>query len=108
MSQESSIINKINDGSACVGIVGLGYVGQPLALRFSEEGFRVLGFDIDEMKVTTLNSGRSDIEHIDDDAVNEAVLSGMRCTSDFSEITNVDVIIICVPTPLSRHREPDL
>ena len=60
------------------------------------------------MKVTTLNSGRSDIEHIDDDAVNEAVLSGMRCTSDFSEITNVDVIIICVPTPLSRHREPDL
>lgn len=108
MSQESNLIEKINNGSACVGIVGLGYVGQPLALRFSEKGFRVVGFDIDEAKVTTLNSGRSDIAHINDDAVKDAVLSGMRCTSNFSAITDVDVIIICVPTPLSKHREPDL
>lgn len=108
MSLQEALIEKIINRSAIIGIVGLGYVGQPLALRFVEQGFSVVGFDIDDKKVAALNSGRSDIEHIADSKVAEAVESGMFCTSDFSRALNVDVIVICVPTPLNIYREPDL
>lgn len=98
----------IGSRTAVIGIVGMGYVGQPLALRYSETGFKVIGFDINQKRVNDLNLGKSEIEHIPDSRVLEAIATGMRCTSDFSEIADVDAIIICVPTPLSKHREPDL
>ncbi|HHX81575.1 MAG TPA: hypothetical protein GX696_01150, partial [Pseudomonadaceae bacterium] len=91
-----------------VGIVGLGYVGLPLALRFSEAGCAVLGFDIDDAKVSSLLAGRSYIRHIGDAALGLALEAGLDATSDFSRASEVDAILICVPTPLDRYREPDL
>lgn len=91
-----------------VGIVGLGYVGLPLALRFVEAGVPVLGFDIDVSKVDALNAGRSYIKHIGDAAVALGRQRGLRATADFSRSGEVDALIICVPTPLNRYREPDL
>jgi len=86
----------------------MGYVGQPLALRYAELGYRVLGFDIDEEKVRELNRGRSQIEHIRDADVAAAVEGGMVCTTDFSRASEADALVLCVPTPLNRSREPDL
>lgn len=91
-----------------VGIIGLGYVGLPLALRFTEAGSAVLGFDIDATKVDALMGGRSYIRHIGDAAVATARAGGMEATADFARIGEVDAILICVPTPLDRYREPDL
>lgn len=91
-----------------VGIVGLGYVGLPLALRFSEAGCAVLGFDIDDSKVSSLLAGRSYIRHIGDAALGLAREAGLDATSDFARVGEVDAILICVPTPLNRYREPDL
>lgn len=99
---------KLSDRSAVIGIVGMGYVGQPLALRYVEVGFRVLGFDIDPVKVAELNAGHSAIEHIPDARIAAAIAAGLECTTDFSRIAEADAIIICVPTPLNRYREPDL
>lgn len=99
---------KISDKSAKIGIIGMGYVGQPLALRYVEVGFRVLGFDVDEAKVADLNAGHSAIEHIPNERIAAAVASGLESTSDFSRIAEADAIIICVPTPLNKYREPDL
>jgi UDP-N-acetyl-D-glucosamine dehydrogenase len=93
---------------ARIGIVGLGYVGLPLALRFVEVGFPVLGLDIDESKITKLNRGESYIEHISAAAVQGARSRGMVSTTDFSQASTCDVLIICVPTPLNEYREPDL
>jgi UDP-N-acetyl-D-glucosamine dehydrogenase len=93
---------------ARVGIIGLGYVGIPLALRFSVVGFPVLGFDIDEERVVQLSSGNSPIEHIPDERVCEMLDLGFEATSDFTRIGEADAVIICVPTPLNKHREPDL
>ncbi|MEZ0274351.1 MAG: nucleotide sugar dehydrogenase, partial [Roseimicrobium sp.] len=92
------------------GIIGMGYVGLPLALRFaSTEGFNVLGFDTDETKVAELNQGNSYISHIDGGRVKETVKAGtLRATTDFKLLSTCDAIIICVPTPLGGHREPDL
>jgi UDP-N-acetyl-D-glucosamine dehydrogenase len=91
-----------------VGIIGMGYVGLPLALRFTEAGCPVLGFDIDSGKVEQLLAGRSYIRHIGNEAVAGARARGMDATADFSRIGEVDAILICVPTPLDRYREPDL
>jgi UDP-N-acetyl-D-glucosamine dehydrogenase len=91
-----------------VGIVGLGYVGLPLALRFSEVGYRVVGFDIDPGKVEALNAGRSYIEHIAPQAVAQARGRKFEATGRFERAAECDALIICVPTPLNRHREPDL
>src|SRR5690606_26644360 len=93
---------------AVIGIVGMGYVGQPLALRYSQIGCRGLGFDIDPQKVAELNAGRSSIQHINDEEVAAAVASNMSVTGDFSRIGEADAIILCVPTPLNKYREPDL
>jgi UDP-N-acetyl-D-glucosamine dehydrogenase len=93
---------------ARIGIIGLGYVGIPLALRFHEVGYPILGFDIDEERVTTLNAGESPIKHIPAENIAAMTASGFTATADFSRIAEVDAIIICVPTPLSRNREPDL
>jgi UDP-N-acetyl-D-glucosamine dehydrogenase len=104
----AELVDKIAAHEAVIGIVGLGYVGLPLVLRFNEVGFRVLGFDVDESKVDALNSGRSYIEHIPSDRVAGARGSGFEATARFSRASEADVLILCVPTPLDRHREPDL
>jgi UDP-N-acetyl-D-glucosamine dehydrogenase len=101
-------LGKIENRSATIGIVGLGYVGLPLMLRYSEVGFRVLGIDIDAEKVSRLNKGESYIEHISASAIAEARGKGFEATTDFSRSTEADALIICVPTPLNRYREPDL
>src|SRR6266567_401784 len=90
-------------------IVGLGYVGLPLSFQFARSGVTVLGLDIDTAKVDALNQGRSYIKHIPAEAVAEAVRSGsFSASTDFSRIKEVDSVIICVPTPLNKNREPDI
>ena len=99
---------RIESRQAHIGIVGMGYVGLPLALLFSSERFRVTGFDIATDKVNTLNSGGSYIVRILPESIQEAQKAGFRATSDYSEIAAMDAIIICVPTPLNEFHEPDL
>jgi UDP-N-acetyl-D-glucosamine dehydrogenase len=103
-----NLLKKIRENKAVIGVIGLGYVGLPLSLRFSEVGNSVIGFDIDNSKVEMLNNGESYIEHISNARVNTSLKNGFKSTSDFSLISEVDAIIICVPTPLNKHREPDL
>ncbi len=107
MQAKQTLLEKIQNQNAIVGIYGLGYVGLPLALRFVEAGFNVIGFDIDESKIKALNEGRSYIEHIDISPLSDAG-DRFQPTSDFSRTSEVDALIICVPTPLNAHREPDL
>src|SRR5688572_16690679 len=105
---ESALIARIRDRSAVVAIVGMGYVGLPLMLRFSEVGFRVIGIDIDPAKVERLNSGSSYIKHVKAEAIARAQAGGFAATTDFGRAREADAILICVPTPLNRYREPDL
>jgi UDP-N-acetyl-D-glucosamine dehydrogenase len=100
--------SRMASKQAVIGIVGMGYVGQPLALRYSQVGYKVLGFDIDPTKVEQLNTGISQIEHIDNQLIANANASGMSVTADFTRVSEVDAVIICVPTPLNKYREPDL
>ena len=102
------LIEKIRSKDAVIGIVGLGYVGLPLVLRFSEMGFRVLGFDIAQDKIDMMMAGRSPIEHISHERLSAAVDAGFEATSDFSRAGEADALILCVPTPLNKYREPDL
>ena len=99
---------KIESRQAQVGIVGMGYVGLPLALLYSGQRFRVTGFDIEPRKVATLNSGGSYIVRILPSEIQEAQKAGFRATADYSEIAEMDAVIICVPTPLDEYHEPDL
>jgi UDP-N-acetyl-D-glucosamine dehydrogenase len=110
---EDELKTKILTRQACVGIIGLGYVGLPLVLRFSRQGFRVLGFDTDADKVQLLNAGRSYINHIlheDITAVRFSDNGGAKfeATTDRGRLGEPDALLVCVPTPLNRHREPDL
>jgi UDP-N-acetyl-D-glucosamine dehydrogenase len=91
-----------------VGIIGLGYVGLPLALRFAGAGLRVTGFDVDTNKVDALNQGKSYIRHIGDEAVQRGRDNGFHATPDFVHTQLLDALILCVPTPLNAYREPDL
>ena len=102
------IKQKIETREARIGIVGMGYVGLPLALLFSGERFKVTGFDIAADKVARLNSGGSYIVRILPAEIQEAQKAGFRATADYSEIASMDAVIICVPTPLDEHHEPDL
>jgi UDP-N-acetyl-D-glucosamine dehydrogenase len=102
------LTDKFHDRSAVIGIVGLGYVGLPLALRYAAVGFRVLGIDIDVRKIDLLNQGVSYIEHIPAAQVANARASGFSATTDFTRVGEADALIICVPTPLNAYREPDL
>src|SRR5215831_15466932 len=104
----SELKSKIEQRQARVAIIGLGYVGLPLALLYSESGFKVTGFDIDERKVSTLNSGGSYIFRITSPEIQQARNQGFSATSDYSELERMDAIIICVPTPLNQYHEPDL
>jgi len=102
-------LEKIADKSAVVGIIGLGYVGLPLALCFIEKGYRVIGFDSDPQKVELLNDGRSYIKHVGIHRVQAAKESGLfTATSDYSKAEEADALILCVPTPLGKHMEPDV
>ena len=103
------LLKKIADKSAIIGIIGMGYVGLPLMLRFAEAGYKVLGFDIDQDRITTLASGQSYIKHIPSEPILAAVNAGLfDGTTDFSRAGETDALIICVPTPLNKFREPDL
>ncbi|MGA8164541.1 MAG: nucleotide sugar dehydrogenase [Waddliaceae bacterium] len=102
-------IDRIKAKTITVGIVGLGYVGLPLSLGFAEAGVRVLGFDIDESKIQAINAGKCYIRHMNPDRLQDAREKGLIFgTSDFRDIARCDAVIICVPTPLNRHLEPDL
>jgi len=100
--------SRIENREACIAVIGLGYVGLPLIIRFSEEDFKTLGFDIDEDKVQKLNACKTYIQHIPEEKIAAAVKAGFKATSNFNQISDVDVIIICVPTPLGNNNEPDL
>ena len=102
------LISRIENRESIIGIIGLGYVGLPLLIRFSEDGFKTVGFDVDAKKVSMLNKGESYIKHIQPEKISLALEKGFRATTAFSEIVNVDVILICVPTPLAEGNEPDL
>lgn len=108
MKNISSLIARFKSRQATIGIIGLGYVGLPLMLRFNSVGFRVLGIDIDPNKVAMLSSGETYIEHIPSEKIKEARQRGFEATTDFSRAAEVDALIVCVPTPLNKNREPDL
>lgn len=101
-------IAKFKNKDAIIGIIGLGYVGLPLMIRYNAIGFRVLGIDIDESKVKKLNAGQSYIEHIRSSEILHAKESGFSATTDFSRVKECDALILCVPTPLNKYREPDM
>ncbi|MCO5784810.1 UDP-N-acetyl-D-glucosamine dehydrogenase [Pseudomonas sp. G11-1] len=105
---QQTAIQKFKQKEALIGVVGLGYVGLPLMLRYNAIGFRVLGIDIDEGKVSKLNAGESYIEHIPAEKIAAAGQSGFEATTDFSRVSECDALILCVPTPLNKYREPDM
>lgn len=102
---KSRVLKALQDRDAVIGVIGLGYVGLPLILRYAEAGYPVLGLDVDSVKVEALQSGRSYFEHISSSRVANAQISA---TTEFARAAEADALIICVPTPLNRHREPDL
>ncbi len=102
------LIEKLNSKSAIIGIVGLGYVGLPLAIRYAEVGYKVIGLDIDPKKPKYIAQGRTYIEHIPGAAIQGATQKGFEATTDFTRASQADALILCVPTPLNDHREPDL
>src|SRR5690242_17403327 len=94
---------------ARIGVIGLGYVGLPLVGAIAQSGFTVAGFDVDDEKVAALNAGRSYIRHVPDASIAALVKDGrFSAVTDFAQLAFVDAVLICVPTPLTRHREPDL
>jgi UDP-N-acetyl-D-glucosamine dehydrogenase len=107
-SRLPDLIGKMQTRDARIGIVGMGYVGLPLALLFSNERFQVTGFDVAQDKVDALNAGRSYIVRIAPSTVQKAQEAGFTATSDYSHVARMDAVIICVPTPLDDHHEPDL
>ncbi|KJS27208.1 MAG: UDP-N-acetyl-D-glucosamine dehydrogenase [Pseudomonas sp. BRH_c35] len=109
MSEQKKIsVAKFKSKEAIIGIVGLGYVGLPLMLRYNAIGYQVLGIDIDEVKVGKLNAGESYIEHISAEKIATARQSGFEATNDFRRVSECDALILCVPTPLNKYREPDM
>jgi len=108
VNRTAETVRKIESREARIGIIGMGYVGLPLALLFSEERFAITGFDIDVKKVDLLNRGSSYIVRILPEEIQSAQKHGFTATADYSKIAAMDVVIICVPTPLNEHHEPDL
>ena len=108
MSALETLKQRIADKSALIGVVGLGYVGLPLSLRFAEAGYQVLGLDIDPTKGEKIAAGESYIRQFPDEAIRKAVGQGLTATTDFSRAEACDALILCVPTPLDDHRNPDI
>jgi UDP-N-acetyl-D-glucosamine dehydrogenase len=104
----SPLLQRIQQKKSLVGIIGLGYVGLPLAKAFASKGYRVLGFDVDPAKVARLRRGESYIGHLSADMIREMRGQGFEATEDFGRLGEPDAILICVPTPLTEAREPDL
>lgn len=102
------LLERINNKTAVIGVLGLGYVGLPLAVVFSRKGFSVVGLDTDEEKVEKLRRGKTYIRHIPDAVIAELRDRGFDPTSDFARARDCDAVLICVPTPLTAHREPDM
>jgi len=102
------LIDRLKSRQSIIGIFGLGYVGLPLILRYIEKGFNVIGFDIDSEKVEKLKKAESYIEHIPSSKIEHALIHGFKPTNDFSLAQQCDALILCVPTPLNKYREPDL
>lgn len=106
---KEELIKKIDSGTLIAGVVGLGYVGLPLAAEKAKAGFKTIGFDLQETKVKMLNNGHNYIGDVVDSDLEKLVRSGMlSATSDFSFVKDVDFIAICVPTPLNAHQQPDI
>lgn len=108
ITANAELIRRFVEKTATIGVVGLGYVGLPLVLRYAEVGYKVVGFDIDPDKVEKLAAGKSYIKHISSARLKAATARGFEATTDFSRAGEVDALILCVPTPLDEHREPDL
>ena len=108
MNYFNELKERLDNKKATIGIVGLGYVGLPLLIRYADVGYKVIGIDIDANKVTSITNRKSYIEHISSEAIAQAVNKGTEATTDFSRSAECDALILCVPTPLSKHREPDL
>lgn len=104
------LIKAIESRNVCIGVVGLGYVGLPLLMEFAKAGFKVAGLDIDEKKTNAIKDGKSYIKHIDDARIQSTLTRNDRAffTTDFSRARECDALLICVPTPLTEHRDPDL
>ena len=103
-----SLENKIASRNAKIGVIGLGYVGLPLVIAFCKAGFNVTGFDVDAEKVTMIKNGNSYIRHIDLAALDQATMERITPTTDFALLGDMDCILVCVPTPLNKYREPDM
>src|SRR5580698_10032895 len=103
-----ALLSRIQNKTATVGIIGLGYVGLPLARAFAREGLKVLGFDIDPGKVAKLNAGKSYIKQIPNETIEEMQQAGFQATEKFDRLKEPDAVLICVPTPLTDTRDPDL
>lgn len=108
MNSKLQLLNRLNDKSATIGIIGMGYVGLPLMIRYAAIGFKVLGVDVDADKVDKLNSGESYIEHIPAQQIQASLNNGFEATNNFSRTAEADALILCVPTPLNKYREPDI
>lgn len=105
---QANLVDSLNNRKAKIGVVGLGYVGLPLVLRYMEAGYKVIGIDVDQSRVDRINKGQSYIRHIAAQRIGQAIANGTEATSDFNRATEADALILCVPTPLNRYREPDL
>jgi UDP-N-acetyl-D-glucosamine dehydrogenase len=105
---KNNLIDKLNNKDAKVAVIGLGYVGLPLVLRFVERGYRVVGIDVDSSKVAMLSKGLSYFSHISSERVRSMAYSSFQATTKIEVVSEVDAVIICLPTPLNKHREPDL
>ena len=108
VTDPEAIKSKIQARTAKIGVIGLGYVGLPLSLLFSEQKFAITGFDIDKRKVDTINAGGTYIVRIEAKEIQAARANGFTPTTDFSRISEMDAVIICVPTPLDEFRQPDM
>ena len=106
---KQTLLKKIEEKSITVGVVGLGYVGLPLAVEKAKAGFKTIGFDVQAEKVDMVNAGKNYIGDVVDSDLEELVKAGMlAATTDFSFVKDVDFIAICVPTPLDAHQQPDI
>lgn len=109
MALKEELLKKIEDKTLVCGVVGLGYVGLPLAVDKAKHGFKTIGFDVQQQKVDMVNAGQNYIGDVVDADLRELVTSNMlRATTDFSQVCKVDFIAICVPTPLDQHQQPDI
>ena len=109
MIHQAELLEKLRSRQALIGIVGLGYVGLPLSLAYAEAGYRVLGLDINQRQVDLINQGKSYIDHIDASRIAQFRQDQrLAASTDFSKSVKADALIICVPTPLNKYREPDL